>query len=409
MRINKFLKTEDSFTLVELLVVIGILAILTAAVVIVLNPAELLKQSRDSKRTTDLASLNNAIKLLLTQNPDVSLGSASTVYISLPATNADCSDIASTLPPIPSDWQYRCVTAANSQKTDGTGWIPVSFAAAGGVASLSALPLDPQNTLQNFYSYIPGGSWELMATFESRKYQPKAQNDGGVQPGAIEVGTNLALSYVQGATCNAIKTANPSATDGIYWIRPNALPAAQVFCDMTTDGGGWTLVLNNGAYPTPPKPNWIQGTTQNTITGTISSSLDSFDQILGVGYWNDIGSSMRLEQGASHASLSHKATYTFSLNSGDYYRLSMSNQAILLTATGTATPGIYSYHNGAQFVAYDRAGGNCAGGYSQTPWWYRSCWSGSYWGGGDVGGYRNAPFWTGSTDEYFPWGGIWIK
>jgi prepilin-type N-terminal cleavage/methylation domain-containing protein len=35
-----FLKKQNSFTLVELLIVIGILAILTAAVVIVLNPAE---------------------------------------------------------------------------------------------------------------------------------------------------------------------------------------------------------------------------------------------------------------------------------------------------------------------------------------------------------------------------------
>ncbi|MFA7201381.1 MAG: type II secretion system protein, partial [Candidatus Paceibacterota bacterium] len=42
-----------SFTLIELLIVIGILAILTAAVVIVLNPTELLKQGRDSTRMTD--------------------------------------------------------------------------------------------------------------------------------------------------------------------------------------------------------------------------------------------------------------------------------------------------------------------------------------------------------------------
>ncbi|MFA7202011.1 MAG: type II secretion system protein, partial [Candidatus Paceibacterota bacterium] len=48
----------SSFTLIELLIVIGILAILTAAVVIVLNPTELLKQGRDSTRMTDLASLS---------------------------------------------------------------------------------------------------------------------------------------------------------------------------------------------------------------------------------------------------------------------------------------------------------------------------------------------------------------
>ncbi|MGC9603258.1 MAG: prepilin-type N-terminal cleavage/methylation domain-containing protein, partial [Minisyncoccia bacterium] len=39
---------EASFTLIELLVVIGILGVLATAVVLVLNPAQLLAQARDS-------------------------------------------------------------------------------------------------------------------------------------------------------------------------------------------------------------------------------------------------------------------------------------------------------------------------------------------------------------------------
>jgi type II secretory pathway pseudopilin PulG len=187
-------RSTSSFTLVELLVVIGILAILTAAVVIVLNPAELLKQSRDSKRTTDLAGVNNAIKLLLTQNPDVSLGNASTIYLSLSDSSSTCGSYS--LPALPSGWKYGCSTAANYQKTDGSGWIPVNFSSTGGVASLPALPADPQNDASGrlYYAYAASnGRWVLTSLFESAKYAQKEGVDGGADPASYEVGPAASL------------------------------------------------------------------------------------------------------------------------------------------------------------------------------------------------------------------------
>ncbi|MDE2145045.1 MAG: type II secretion system protein, partial [Patescibacteria group bacterium] len=65
LRVN--VKEQNSFTLIELLIVIAIIGILASALVLVLNPSQLLSQSRDSRRTQDLSNLNNAIGMYLSE------------------------------------------------------------------------------------------------------------------------------------------------------------------------------------------------------------------------------------------------------------------------------------------------------------------------------------------------------
>src|SRR3989344_6138343 len=65
--------SKKGFTLIELLIVIGILAILATAVILILNPAQLFAQARDSKRISDLATVRGAVVLYLStvSSPDL--------------------------------------------------------------------------------------------------------------------------------------------------------------------------------------------------------------------------------------------------------------------------------------------------------------------------------------------------
>lgn len=51
-----------------------------------------------------------------------------------------------------------------------------------------------------------------------------------------------------GRSCASIKAIAPWAGDGAYFVDPDgpgAMPPIRVRCDMSRDGGGWTLVLKN--------------------------------------------------------------------------------------------------------------------------------------------------------------------
>ena len=185
--------SSSSFTLVELLVVLAVIAVLATVIVVVINPAELLKQFRDASRISDLASINRALNYVLTDCPTCFFGTSSVVYVSIPDSSPTCANLG--LPSLPPGWSYACSDENNFRKVDGTGWIPVDFTKFSAGSPLPKLPVDPINstTTGEYYVYVTGGSWALAAQIESNKYKSKALNDEGTNPAKIEVGTNLNL------------------------------------------------------------------------------------------------------------------------------------------------------------------------------------------------------------------------
>ncbi len=187
---------RSAFTLIELLVVIAIIAILAVVVVLTLNPAELLRQSRDANRVSDLATLNSALNLYVTDQSaasSFSLGTATTSYISTFDTSATSTlgDQCQGLGMPSSTWTYHCAASSTNRSAVSTGWIPVNLSTISAGSPLSNLPVDPTNQTSSnlYYTYATNGTqYGISAFMESMKYA-KSSSAGGADPALAEVGS----------------------------------------------------------------------------------------------------------------------------------------------------------------------------------------------------------------------------
>jgi prepilin-type N-terminal cleavage/methylation domain-containing protein len=184
-------QNSKSFTLIELLIVLAIIAILATVLILTIKPGAIFSRARDTKRIGDLKNIEKIMDILSTDQTfnELNYASPNVVYISLPDSSPTCSSWLSQLPSLPSGWSYRC--SATPTNIDGTGWIPIPFSNFP-ILNISQLFIDPINKPPYYYSFVVGGSYEVEAKLESN-FQASL-NDGGDSGGFYEKGTNLTLT-----------------------------------------------------------------------------------------------------------------------------------------------------------------------------------------------------------------------
>lgn len=245
---------KKGFTLLELLITLGVLTIIGTTAVLVVNPVEYIKQSRDARRVGDIKAIDDAIASALANSPNIAQGAAQTVYVSLPDTATNCPTLGSTLPTLPAGWSYYCASQANYRKTNGTGWMPINFDGLPAKSPLTTLPIDPKNDASAglYYVYITGGSYAVSAALESEKHLAgSAAKDTGLDPARIEQGSDLLL------------LANAAGLVG-YW--PLDEGSGTVARDASGEGHNGTLSV--GA------PAWTTGKIGNAVRFNGSSGVN---------------------------------------------------------------------------------------------------------------------------------------
>lgn len=251
---------SSGFTLIELLVVIAIIAISAVVVVLTLNPAQLLAQSRDANRVSDMATLTSALNLYTTDQAGAAtfnMGNASDTYISVydPAATSTNNCPSLGLPALnASSGQAWLCTSSSPYRTSAAGWIPVNLSQISAGSPIGALPVDPTNQTSTglFYAYNTNGTqFEVTADLESQKY--KTQYGNAPQ-------TSLFPDVISGGAQTISALYNPSGLVG-YWPLTEGSGSSTVDRSGNGNNGTWegTPIGSNNTYYTSGKVGGYAG------------------------------------------------------------------------------------------------------------------------------------------------------
>lgn len=289
-----------AFTLIELLIVIAIIAILGSATVLVLNPIELMKQGRDGTRIADAENIQKSIAFTLFNNP-ILIDSipATNIYLSLPSGSCPTNP--------PAGYSYVCnATAANINKIDGTGWIPLNL------QNIAALPIDPtQGSNANYYYAFVADpttkTYVITTLLESEKQTKVASvKDGGTDSGRFEKG-NVSL-----------------------WTRASGLQGYWKFDGSGSIANGQTAGLQD-----------ISGNGNNGTAGNVNGTGMSF--VAGLS-----GNAVQLDGADDYVSVSHNATLMpASITVSGWIDFSLSQSWMMINKAPGGTSGSYYIYGGA--------------------------------------------------------------
>lgn len=179
------------------------------------------------------------------------------------------------------DLKNRLAVSGDGAYLPGSG---VTWSIASGALPVG-LSLGPDGRITGTPTTVSTPTFLVQALYKTKvgqqSYSIDIANGIALQSGGYRTWADGSLA----TSCNAYLKGDSTHTyagatgDGVYRVQPPSLPAIDVNCDMTTDGGGWALVLSVKGLDNPTEgsitgssaPSWLAGTgAVNSVSPTIT-------------------------------------------------------------------------------------------------------------------------------------------